>query len=421
MNKSIRAAVVTVATSLVAVPLALSGTAFAQAEPQVGLISGHVFNDYNGDGVQQENEPGIADAGVNVKLPSGAIRLSMTDDKGFWGVLPAEKGLYEVSYFDADLANTTPATGKAEVTEDFAGAVINFGVRGGSICGTAWSDVNEDGLRQPGEPVLSGRRVRLEETGKTIETGADGGYCFDDLRAGAYGLSLPRRAGDQVVPTRPNGDSKFDWNTTKSYVYTLGKGEQLKGIDAGFVTLRPDVKAVKIAVTNEGPLKPGDTLDIFGTVVANGNAPEYVDGTLTLPEGLRIVGTDGSLGPAAKVQGQRVIVKFGLRQNPGIEETLGAKVVVENEFAGGGIVWEVGNENRDTDLSNNLLTREIAAVAASQPHDDPAPKGPEAKEVKKVAELAYTGADPVATGAVGLGAMVLGGLALFGARRRRSA
>ncbi|MET9628688.1 SdrD B-like domain-containing protein [Lentzea sp. NPDC006480] len=414
MSFKIKAAAVTVATSLIAVPLALSGTAFAQDEPRAGLIKGHVFNDYNGDGVQQGNEPGIADTGVNVKLPSGAIRLSMTDAKGFWAVLPAEKGPYEVSYFDADLAATTPTTGKVEVTEEFAGAVIDFGVRGGSICGVAWSDTDEDGVHQAGEPALAGRQIYLEETDKTVETGVDGGYCFDNLRPGAYGLSVTGKAGDPLVLTRPNGDSKFDWSTTKSYVYTIGKGEHLKGIDAGFVTLRPDLKAVRIAVTNENPLKVGDTLDIVGSLVANGNAPESLSGTLTLPEGLRIVGTTGDIGYGAIVQGRQVILTNGLRPSPGIEFTLGAQVVVEQGFTGGEIKWEVGNGNADTDPSNNVLTRKIDAAPAQPQPQRPAPKGPEVR----TAALANTGADPVATGAIGFGALVLGGLALFGARRR---
>lgn len=425
MNFKIRAAAITVATSLVAVPLALSGTAFAQEDQPTGYIGGVVFNDLNGDGVQQGNEPGIPDVDVMVKGPDGAAHPFPTSSTGIWTVKRAPRGQYEISYVDSKFGNTTPSSVKAEIGEGDTPAV-NFGVRGGSICGTAWSDTNEDGKRQAGEPVLPGRRIYVKETDELVETGADGGYCFDNLPAGNYSLAVTKKTGDPLVLTKPYGDSKFDWNTAQSSVFKIGKGEQVKGIDAGFIKLRADLKAVQIVVNNphatdQNTFKVGDTLDIYGSLWANGNAPESLSGTLTLPEGLRIVGPIGGLAPGAVVQGQQVLLPHGLRQNPGLAEFLGAKVVVEKEFTGGEIKWEVGNDNVDSDPSNNVLIRKINAVAAQpqpQPQGDPAPKGP---EIKKTAALANTGADPVAAGAVGLGALTLGGLALFAARRRRSA
>ncbi|KJK49271.1 hypothetical protein UK23_14400 [Lentzea aerocolonigenes] len=432
MSFKIKAAAVTVATSLIAVPLALSGTAFAQDDLPAGSLGGRVFNDLNGDGTMQLQEPGIAYAGVLVTDPDGKTSLHRADNIGLFRVDHLKTGRYKVVYDDEVLANTTPTTRDVEVS-DTGSSSIYFGFRGASICGTAWSDTNEDGLRQDGEPVLSGRRIRLDALDKFAETGADGRYCFGNLPAGDYGLSVPRTAGDQLVLTRPNGDSDFEWNSTKSYVFKVGKGEQLTGIDAGFVTLRADLKAGPITISGDGGLRVGETLDIYGALVANGNAPETLGGTLTLPEGLRIVEPMGSVGYGAVVRGQQVTLAHGLRQNPGIEETLGAKVVVEKEFSGGEIRWEVANENADSDPENNVqIWKNISAGPAKpqpQPQPgggEPAPAAPEVKpvakpEAEKVAALAYTGADPVATGAIGLGAMVLGGLALFGARRRRSA
>ncbi|MEU0877626.1 SdrD B-like domain-containing protein [Lentzea sp. NPDC005914] len=423
MSFKIKATAVTVATSLVAVPLALSGTAFAQDDTRpTGYIGGTVFNDLNGDGKKQDNEPGIPDVPVMVKGENGNSSPYYSDNYGNWLIKRADLGHYQVSYVDSKLANTTPSTVEVDLKDAVEG--VNFGLRGGSICGTGWSDTNEDGKRQDGEPVLSGRRIYLAAIDKLVETGADGGYCFDNLPAGDYELTSTKNTGDPLVLTKPYGDSKFNWITTKTYVYKVGKGEQVKGIDAGFIKLRPDLKAVQIVVTNpyatnQDTFKVGDTIDVYGSLWANGNAPESLSGTLTLPEGVRIVGPIGGLAPGAIVQGQQVILPHGLKQSPLLGEFLGAKVVVEKEFTGGEIKWEVGNDNADTDLSNNVLTRKINAVAG-QPQGDPAPKAPQAPEIKKVAALANTGADPVGVGAVGLGALVLGGLALFGARRRKN-
>jgi len=424
MSFKIRAAAVTVATSLVAVPLALAGTAFAQEDqPATGHIGGYVFNDYNGDGVKQENEPGIRDVNVTVKGPGGTSEPSSTNNYGVWTVKRAPLGKYEVSYVDPKLGNTTPSTVQAEITATDA-PTVNFGVRGGSICGVAWNDANEDGKRQAGEGGLAGRVIRVEKLDRHVVTGADGGYCFDALEAGSYPLSFSRKSDDPLVPTGPVGDSKFDWVSAQTQPVEVGKGEHVKGIDLGLMRQRTDLKAVQVIVDNgtatvENTFRVGDELKIYGSMMAGGNAPQSLSGTLTLPEGLRILGTVGGLAPKAIVQGQEVLLPFGPVQAPGPVEFLGARVVVEKEFTGGEIRFEAKSGTLDVDLTNNVLTRKISAVAAAQPHADaPNHKTP---EVKKAAGLANTGVDPVAAGAIGLGALALGGLAVYGARRRQNA
>lgn len=424
MSFKIRAAAVTVATSLVAVPLALAGTAFAQEDqPTTGHIGGYVFNDYNGDGVKQENEPGIRDVNVTVKGPGGTSEPSSTNNYGVWTVKRAPLGKYEVSYVDPKLGNTTPSTVQAEITATDA-PTVNFGVRGGSICGVAWMDTNEDGKRQPGEGPVAGRLIYVEKLDRHVETGADGVYCFAGLEAGEYRLFSSKRTHDPLVLTKPGGDSGFDWVSALSQPVKVGKGEQVKGIDAGFKTLRSDLKAVQLlidhgGVTQNDTFKVGDTIDVIGSVMGNGNAPESLGGTLTLPEGLRILAPVGGLGEGAVVQGQQVIVPFGPKKVPGLIEFVGARVAVEKEFKGGEIRWEATSDYVDSDPANNVLTRKISAVAAAVPHhDSPNTKTP---EVKKTAGLANTGVDPVAAGAIGLGALALGGLAVYGARRRQNA
>lgn len=422
MSFKIRAAAVTVATSLVAVPLALAGTAFAQEDqPATGHIGGYVFNDYNGDGVKQENEPGIRDVNVTVKGPGGTSEPSSTNNYGVWTVKRAPLGKYEVSYVDPKLGNTTPSTVQAEITATDA-PTVSFGVRGGSICGVAWMDTNEDGKRQPGEGPLAGRMIYLSgTTGPGVETKADGVYCFDGLAAGEHRLFSSRRQNDPLVLVKGGGDSKFDWVSAVSQPVVVGKGEQVKGIDAGYMKLRSDLKAVQLLinrdgqVTSENNFRVGDVIEIYGSLMANGNAPQVPSGTLTLPEGLRVQTTLGGLGANAVVNGQRVVTGSSVKSELGLVEFLGVRVVVEKGFADGEIKWELSH---DSDLSNNLLTRKISAVAAAVPHNDaPNTKTP---EVKKTAGLANTGVDPVAAGAIGLGALALGGLAVYGARRRQN-
>jgi LPXTG-motif cell wall-anchored protein len=431
MSFKIRAAAITVATSLVAVPLALSGTAFAQDE-KTGYIGGTVFNDLNGDGKKQDGEPGIPNVDVMVKGSDGKSYPYASDNFGNWFVKRTPLGQYEVSYTDPKLANTTPSSLKVELGESGGVNGVDFGVRGGSICGIAWKDTNEDGKHQAGEPVLSGRQIFAEQLDRSVVSGADGVYCFDNVPAGDYTLRADGKTGDPNVLTKPGGDSRFDWISRTAQV-KVDKGEQVKGVDSGYIAWRPDLKAVQLlidhgGVTDNNTFKVGDVFEVYGSVVANGNAPQGLTGTLTLPEGLRILAPVGGLSPKAIIAGQQVKLPFGPWKEPGLIEFLGARVVVEKEFTAGEIKWTAegyttGVEGGfpDVDPSNNVLTRKINAVAAQpQPQGDPAPKGPEAPEVKTAA-LANTGADPVAAGAVGLGALALGGLALFAARRRRNA
>lgn len=419
MSIKIRAAAVTVVTSLVAVPLALAGTAFAQE--QTGYLGGMVFNDLNGDGVKQDNEPGIKDVNVSVKGPDGQTHPSSTDNYGVFTVKRTPYGEYDISYDDPKLGNTTPSSAKVKVGPGDTPGVY-FGVRGGSICGVAWNDANEDGKRQAGEGPVAGRLIYISgTTGPGVETKADGVYCFDGLAAGEYRLFSSRRQNDPLVLVKGGGDSKFDWVSAESQPVVVGKGEQVKGIDAGYMTLRSDLKAVQLLinrdgqVTSENNFRVGDVIEIYGSLMANGNAPQVPSGTLTLPEGLRAQATLGGLGATAVINGQRVFTGSSAKSELGLVEFLGVRVVVEKEFSGGEIKWELSH---DSDLSNNLLTRKINALPA-QPHGG-APN-PAAPAIEKTAGLANTGVDPVAAGAIGLGALALGGLALFGARRRRKA
>lgn len=51
-------------------------------EPITGTVTGLVFEDLNGDGVRDENEPGIADVSVVITDAEGASQVVVTDDNG---------------------------------------------------------------------------------------------------------------------------------------------------------------------------------------------------------------------------------------------------------------------------------------------------------------------------------------------------
>src|SRR5207253_960436 len=76
----------------------------------------------------------------------------------------------------------------------------DFGYRGTSSVGNfVWQDLNGNGRQDPGEPGLDGVTVRLlDANGNVLETTttANGGqYSFDGLAAGTYSLQFVAPAG----------------------------------------------------------------------------------------------------------------------------------------------------------------------------------------------------------------------------------
>lgn len=125
MGTKIRAAFIAVTASLVA----FAGVASAQAaDGATSYIGGAVFHDLNADGVQQDDEPGIADVDVMVKDPAGQRVPFPTDAYGHWHVKRVPAGEWEVSYADPELLGTTPSLVRVTV-EDDNGYTVNFGVR----------------------------------------------------------------------------------------------------------------------------------------------------------------------------------------------------------------------------------------------------------------------------------------------------
>ena len=79
-----------------------------------------------------------------------------------------------------------------------------------SIAGLVWNDGDGDGVRDPGEPGLSGWTVYLDldangllGTAETrVVTGSDGSYSFPQLAAGTYQVTLAPQSGwDQTSPS----------------------------------------------------------------------------------------------------------------------------------------------------------------------------------------------------------------------------
>lgn len=104
----------------------------------------------------------------------------------------------------------------------------------GSISGVVWRDVNNNNIRNPGEPGIPNATVRLRAGGcadpviETDTTPADGSYLFDELPAGSYCVS----ASVTELLVRSTG-------SINPRSLTLAPGENKNGIDFGFTAQEP--------------------------------------------------------------------------------------------------------------------------------------------------------------------------------------
>ncbi|MFT3846739.1 MAG: SdrD B-like domain-containing protein [Lacibacter sp.] len=250
-----------------------------------GSIGDNVWNDLNGNGIQDAGEPGISGVTVTLAYPGGATITTTTDANGnylFSNLAPAN---YSVTFTTSsgyiaapanqgsdDAKDSDPANGSVSVvlsagennlTID-AGFVSNQLALGNYV----WNDVNNNGVQDAGEPGVGGATVKLYTDANadnipdgpavaTTVTNASGLYSFTGLTPGKYiaGVTIPAGyvvAAATATSTTPDNNDNTDNN--------------------GVTTVSGEVRSRYITLTTAGePTTDGDA--------SNGN--------LTLDFGLR--------------------------------------------------------------------------------------------------------------------------------------
>jgi protocatechuate 3,4-dioxygenase beta subunit len=197
---------------------------------RLGSICGIKFNDKNGNGKQDDDEPGIPDWQIQI---GGQVDMTATTDKNgnycFNNLPPGEYKVGEV--MRTGWRQTLPTTNFyiIQLTSGQFIKDINFGnsvddkVQLGSICGTKFNDKNRDGGQVSGELGIPNWTIYLEgPMNLTAVTDDNGNYCFYGLIPGTYTVREENKTG---------------WRQTKpsSITYTLevGNSDNFSGIDFG--------------------------------------------------------------------------------------------------------------------------------------------------------------------------------------------
>jgi uncharacterized repeat protein (TIGR01451 family) len=240
-----------------------------------GVIGDFIFNNINGDGVQDPNEPGLEGVRVNLYSNTGILLDSIfTDENGeylFTGLnpnasydvvvdqstLPGGAGVWTNTY-DPDAVNDGMSTidlslipGGISLTQDFGFTAPTQN----SIGGTVWREDRADGLLTDGSSgtvnelsngIENVRIIIRDSNGDIVDrqfTDANGDFLFTGLPDGTYSVEVDDVNNVLVNYSHtdgPNaGDNSIDNNSQDDtgYIVTVSAGELNTTADFGYMPI----------------------------------------------------------------------------------------------------------------------------------------------------------------------------------------
>jgi hypothetical protein len=232
------------------------------------IIGDYVWNDTDGDGVQDPTETGLN--GVTVLLKDATTlavlqtTVTTTGPSGTAGYysFSVDPGTYVVMFMtptggvlsptgngttttDSDPNPTTGNSTPITVVSGGTNTTIDAGIyQPASIGNYVWEDLNKNGIQEAGEPGVNGVTVLLKNavgtvlqtTVTTTNAGTAGYYQFTNLAPGDYMVMFMTPTGyNETTPntTADNNDSDADPATGNAPLTNLVSGESDQTIDAG--------------------------------------------------------------------------------------------------------------------------------------------------------------------------------------------
>lgn len=203
-----------------------------------GTIGNFVWEDLNGNGVQEMGEPGMAGVTVTAvfTVPGTTTPITLTTTTNsngayLFGGLPATA--YTITFVAPDGYTASASNvGAAEADSNAPTTIVNLAAgqhnltidagffKPSTVTSVVFSDPNGDGVQQTGEPGIGGVTVTLTGTNpdgstftRSTTTNPDGTYTFTNLPPGIYDISFgtPQGHGSIVnrsVTVTSNGGTK---------------------------------------------------------------------------------------------------------------------------------------------------------------------------------------------------------------------
>ncbi|MFK7917560.1 MAG: SdrD B-like domain-containing protein [Ilumatobacter sp.] len=324
-------------------------------------IGDTIFDDLDGDGVQQTGEPGIV--GVSVILDDGVASTTVTTGSdGFYEFVGVAPGGYTVSVDetttpDGAAATTTSVPVNVTVLSDERIDDVDLGyATPGSIAGEVFSDIDADGIQTGDAPFPSDVVVDLlDDAGDVIDTTTTvgGAYVFTGVQPGDYTVRPAVPAGRTITIANEGSDPAVDSDviaaTGETSVITVTSGAAIIDIDAGLftdATIGDTVFADLDGNGVQGADEPGvDAVDVtvrdaLGNVI--GTAITGADGTysVTVRPGTHSVSIDLPSGYGPGVVGTSQVVT--VRSGDDID-TVDFPLAGTGELSGA-VIYDIGND-----------------------------------------------------------------------------
>ncbi|MFC5699817.1 SdrD B-like domain-containing protein [Cohnella faecalis] len=256
--------------------------------PPLGSIGDYVWHDVNGNGLQSDDAADKGINGVQVKLEKEIAgswvyqTTQTTADKGgnpgyyeFAGLLPGKyRVLFPDKLADGKILTKKQQGGNAAIdsnpynnTSSSHGYTDAITLRLGEIVDTidagyaapasignyAWSDLNDNGLQDAGEPGIASVKASLLDSSNNpikrnginyeLSTDASGSYLFEDLLPGTYKVKFDLPTGGYAYARQDAAggtdavDSDASRTNGRTGSYTLAAGDSNLTVDAGYVKL----------------------------------------------------------------------------------------------------------------------------------------------------------------------------------------
>lgn len=324
-------------------------------------IGDTIFDDLDGDGIQQTGEPGLPD--IVVELFDGVSTITVTTGPNgeytFSGLAPGDYSVTVVATSLPAGAYATTTTDPVDVTvesDDFIDDVdLGFTVPG-TITGEVFVDSDGDATQAGESNIATEVDVDLLDGGGNViatVTTVGGVYTFLNVIPGEYTVSPTLPAG--LILTVPNAgsddsiDSDVDPSTTESAVITMTSGATISDVDAGVYQLATIGDTVFVDLDGDGAQssdEPGlvgvsvEVRDAGGNVFGSDTTDVNGEYSIDVVPGDHVVSITVPLGYAAGVAGtaQAVAVASG-----SIDNTIDFPVVGAGQLTGS-VIYDISND-----------------------------------------------------------------------------
>jgi len=168
-------------------------------------VTGHLYNDTNRNGVQDDGESDMADITVTVTDSDGVEHNVETDENGDYLVtlLPAGSTTVDINQSDEDFPVGATQTEGTDSTTLTLGSGANTEENNGfnvpaTLVGHVYKDIDADGTQNGSDSDWEDINVTVTDAGGTtysVLTGADGNFTFTTLGTGDAKVEITRPTG----------------------------------------------------------------------------------------------------------------------------------------------------------------------------------------------------------------------------------